>query len=137
MWRSTAIAEDGRVGAILYEPAPDMAHLNNRSCVLQIFNGICTGSLCQPNASWELRIDGLGATDPQAVAISAEEITNGTRAQYIIAAIMGSEQVIVAFDLDSPLASRVVYRHSGGDVPVRCVDIQLLSVCLDYRCTLA
>jgi hypothetical protein len=127
MWRSTVIAEDGRVGAVLFEPAPDTAHLNNRSSVLQIFSGVCAAAGCERNASWQLRIDGLGATDPQEVAISAGsrqtaaggDSSNTTQAQYTIAAIMGSEQVIVAFDLAAPMSSRVMYRRSGGEIPVR------------------
>lgn len=125
MWRSTAISEDGRVGAVLYEPAPDTAHLNNRSSVLRIYSGDCATLHCQHNASWELRVDGLGATDPQEVAISAEssrlaarQTTNGTRAHYIIAAIMGSEQIVVAFDVGLPVRSRVIHRRSGGEIPV-------------------
>jgi hypothetical protein len=125
MWRSTAIADDGRVAAVLLEPTPDDAHLNNRSSLLRVYSGTCGGSRCQTNASWELRVDGLGATDPQAVAISAcslpsDSATNsGETDQYIVAAIMGTEQLFVSFNAATPASSRVLHRRSSGEVPVR------------------
>jgi hypothetical protein len=119
--------DDGVVAAVLLEPEPDDAHRNNRSAQLRIYSGACDS--CSQNANWELQIDGLGASDPQAVAASACPLggdcttsgdDDGTAdgSKYIVAAIMGTEQVIVSFDNNatpSPLAGQVLHRRSSGN----------------------
>ena len=87
MWIPSAISADGAVSALLVEPTPDLAHLNNRSGLLLLFGD-------GPKPAYRLELAGLGPMDPQSVAISARACGG----VYTIGALIGKRTLLVDYN---------------------------------------
>jgi len=81
------------LSALLFEPEPDEAHLNNRSAVLSLVNA--SGAECH-----RLLVEGQGAYDPWSVAVAPSRGPQG----YTVAAIMGVSSVVLDFDVQTGAA---------------------------------
>lgn len=83
-----AITADGALAAFLFEPTPDVAHVNNR-----------TGTLALVNASgvvaFHEAVEGQGSIDPWSVALSPQPSKQGF---FTVVAIMGSISKAIDFD---------------------------------------
>ena len=90
---AAAITSDGALSALLFEPEPDEAHLNNRSAVLSLVNA--SGAECH-----RLLVEGQGAYDPWSVAVAPSRGPQG----YTVAAIMGVSSVVLDFDVQTGAA---------------------------------
>ena len=105
MWSTAAVSSTGDLGALLLEPTPNEKHMNNRSALLMLFGPASATPL------YTYQIDGLGASDPSTVAVSAHASAAGT---HTVAAIMGPVTVVIDFDMATHQGT-VVYRKSTGD----------------------
>jgi len=106
MWIPSAISGDGVLSALLVEPVPDEAHLNNRSGELLLFRGTEPG----PDPVYRMDLEGLGPMDPQSVAVSSRG-KNGT---YAVGVLVGAFTVIVDYDTVRSKGT-VVHREIQGD----------------------
>jgi hypothetical protein len=96
---ATAISANGFLGAVLYEPTPDRAHLNNRTAVLGLMCKSC-GPFQAPceSSCFNLTKTGQGSYDPQSVAVSAHERNGGNRDPFFtVAATMGASSPDICF----------------------------------------
>ena len=94
----TAISHDGSLSAYLLEPNPDIVHLNNRTGELRLVDG-------SGKTSFEFKVTGQGAFDPQSVAMSPFPLEKS--GAYTVSAVLGSVNKVFEFDSVTSRAKEV------------------------------